>query len=164
VPGFNGFIGEFLILVGAWSFRPWLVVVASLGEILAAGYVLWMVKRVFYGEANNPRNEGMADLSLREAVVMVPLLALAVYMGVASPVFTRRIEPAAIALVAHVAERTQPAPVQAAGAGAPADCPVETAAAPAGAEDAMAPPAAPARAEGAPAAGGAAASAAEVQK
>jgi NADH-quinone oxidoreductase subunit M len=105
VPGFNGFVGEFLILVGAWSFSPWLVAFASLGVILAAAYVLWMVKRVFYGEARNPKNEGIADLNLREAFVLVPLVLLALFMGVASPLFTRRIEPSADALVRQVRER-----------------------------------------------------------
>jgi NADH-quinone oxidoreductase subunit M len=107
VPGFNGFVGEFLILVGSWAFRPWMVVVASLGVILAAGYVLWMVKRVFYGKVSNPKNSGLPDLSLREAAVLVPLVALAVFMGVASPLFTRRIEPSVDALVRQVRDRAQ---------------------------------------------------------
>jgi NADH-quinone oxidoreductase subunit M len=108
VPGFNGFVGEFLILVGSWRFSPAMVVIASLGVILAAGYILWMVKRVFYGEVTNPKNEKLPDLSLREATILVPLVALAVFMGVASPLFTKRIEPAADALVLHVQERTRP--------------------------------------------------------
>jgi NADH-quinone oxidoreductase subunit M len=108
VPGTNGFVGEFLILVGSWTFSPWMVALASLGVILAAGYVLWMVKRVFYGEVTNPKNLGLPDLSLREAAVLVPLVVLALFMGVASPLFTRRIEPAADALVRQVRERTQP--------------------------------------------------------
>jgi NADH-quinone oxidoreductase subunit M len=108
VPGFNGFVGEFLILLGSWKFSPWMVVVSSLGVILAAGYVLWMVKRVFYGEVTNPKNQGLPDLSLREATVLVPLVVLAIAMGIASPAFTRRIEPAADALVRQVRERTQP--------------------------------------------------------
>jgi NADH-quinone oxidoreductase subunit M len=108
VPGTNGFVGEFLILVGSWTFRPWMVVVAVLGVILAAGYVLWMVKRVFYGEVTNPKNEGLPDLSLREAAVLLPLAALAIFMGVASPAFTRRIEPSVDALVRHVKQHTEP--------------------------------------------------------
>jgi NADH-quinone oxidoreductase subunit M len=108
VPGTNGFVGEFLILVGSWTFSRWMVVVASLGVILAAGYVLWMVKRVFYGEATNPKNAGLPDLSAREAAVLVPLVVLAIVMGVASPAFTRRIEPSVDALVRQVNERTQP--------------------------------------------------------
>jgi NADH-quinone oxidoreductase subunit M len=111
VPGFNGFVGEFLILVGSWPFSHWMVVVAALGVILAAGYVLWMVKRVFYGEVTNPKNQGLPDLSAREAFVLVPLVALAVFMGLASPLFTRRIEPSADALVRQVKARVQPVAV-----------------------------------------------------
>jgi NADH-quinone oxidoreductase subunit M len=107
VPGFNGFVGEFLILVGSWSWSPTMVVFASLGVILAAGYILWMVKRVFYGEVTNPKNEGIRDLNAREALVLVPLVALALFMGVASPLFTKRIEPAAHALVLQVKEHAQ---------------------------------------------------------
>jgi NADH-quinone oxidoreductase subunit M len=108
VPGFNGFVGEFLILVGSWSTFPTLVVFASLGVILAAGYILWMFKRVFYGEVTNPKNENIPDLNRREAFILVPLVALALFMGVASPLFTKRIEPAADALVMQVRARTQP--------------------------------------------------------
>jgi NADH-quinone oxidoreductase subunit M len=109
VPGFNGFVGEFLILVGSWTFSPGLVAFASVGVVLAAGYILWMVKRVFYGEATNPKNERLSDLSLREAAIVVPLVALTLLMGVASPIFTRRIEPAADALVLQVRERARSA-------------------------------------------------------
>jgi NADH-quinone oxidoreductase subunit M len=108
VPGTNGFVGEFLILVGSWPFSRWMVVVATLGVVLAAGYVLWAVKRVFYGEATNPKNQGLPDLSPREAAVLVPLAVLAIVMGVASPAFTRRIEPSVDALVRRVEERTRP--------------------------------------------------------
>ncbi|HKZ31796.1 MAG TPA: NADH-quinone oxidoreductase subunit M [Vicinamibacteria bacterium] len=119
VPGTNGFVGEFLILIGAWSFSPALVVVASLGVILAAAYVLWMVKRVFYGELSNPKNQGLPDLSAREATVLLPLVVLAIVMGIASPIFTRRIEPAADALVRQVREATRPDPASAAQAATP---------------------------------------------
>jgi len=112
VPGFNGFVGEFLILMGsfgadaftgAWSRT--LTVVATLGVILAAAYILWMVQRVLYGEVTNPHNASLPDLTGREAAVLVPLAALAVFMGVASPLFTRSIEPSAIALVQDVRSR-----------------------------------------------------------
>jgi NADH-quinone oxidoreductase subunit M len=107
MPGFNGFVGEFLILIGSWSFSPRLVIFASIGVILAAGYLLWMVKRVFYGELTNPENRGLRDLSLRESFVLAPLVALALLMGIASPLFTRRIEPAADALVQRVKQHTE---------------------------------------------------------
>jgi NADH-quinone oxidoreductase subunit M len=136
VPGFNGFVGEFLILLGSWRFSPWMVAVSSVGVILAAGYVLWMVKRVFYGEVTNPKNEGLADLNLREAFVLVPLVVLAIFMGIASPLFTRRIEPSADALVRQVRERVDVARSVRLGAPAPAA--------------ALAPPAAPAPAREVP--------------
>jgi NADH-quinone oxidoreductase subunit M len=99
VPGFNGFVGEFLILLGSWPFSRTLVSVASLGVILAAAYMLWMVQRVLYGEVTQERNRALPDLQPREWAVLVPLAALALVMGVASPLFTRKIEPAANALV-----------------------------------------------------------------
>ena len=107
VPGFNGFVGEFLILMGSWKFSPGLVSVATLGVILAAGYVLWMVKRVLYGEASNPKNAGLPDLSPRESLVLVPLVALALFMGAASPLFTRAIEPAANNLIQQAQARAR---------------------------------------------------------
>jgi NADH-quinone oxidoreductase subunit M len=99
VPGFNGFVGEFLILIGSWPFNRTLVVLASLGVILAAAYILWMVQRVLYGEVTLERNRTLPDLSPREWAVLAPLAALALFMGVASPLFTRKIEPAVNALV-----------------------------------------------------------------
>ncbi len=102
VPGFNGFVGEFLILSGSWRFSPTLVAVASLGVILAAAYILWMVQRVLYGEVTRPQNEGLPDLDARELTVLLPLVALSLFMGLASPYFTSRIEPAVDALVRRV--------------------------------------------------------------
>ena len=106
VPGFNGFVGEFLVLLGSWRapFIPGraLVAVASVGVILAAAYILWMVQRVLYGEVTRPANAGLPDLSAREALVLTPLVVLALFMGIASPIFTRTIEPAADALVRQV--------------------------------------------------------------
>jgi NADH-quinone oxidoreductase subunit M len=105
VPGFNGFVGEFLILVGSWRFSNELVVLASLGVILAAAYLLWMVQRVLYGEVTNPKNQALPDLSARELLILAPLLALALVMGVASPYFTKTIEPSIAALVQQVEAR-----------------------------------------------------------
>jgi NADH-quinone oxidoreductase subunit M len=110
VPGFNGFVGEFLILVGSWSFSPTLTVVASLGVILAAAYILWMVQRVLYGEVTNPKNAALSDLSSREVGVLVPLVFLVLFMGVASPMFTRTIEPSVATLIRDVRGRRQSGP------------------------------------------------------
>ncbi len=99
VPGFNGFVGEFLIMTGSWPPFRTFTIVASLGVILAAAYILWMVQRVLYGEVTNPKNAALADLSPREWVVLAPLAALALFMGIASPLFTKTIEPAVTKLV-----------------------------------------------------------------
>jgi NADH-quinone oxidoreductase subunit M len=99
MPGFNGFVGEFLILMGSWTFGWGFVAVAALGVVLAAGYILWTIQRVFHGELTNPRNAALSDLSLREMAVVGPLVALALLMGMASPWFTAAIEPSASAMV-----------------------------------------------------------------
>ena len=64
LPGMNGFIGEFLIMLGAFKWDPRFVVVAGLGVILSAVYMLWMFQRVFYGEVTNDHNAHMPDLSV----------------------------------------------------------------------------------------------------
>jgi NADH-quinone oxidoreductase subunit M len=85
----------------------------TLGVILAAAYLLWMVQRVLYGEVTNPKNLGLPDLTTREFAVIVPLVFLALYMGVASPSFTRKIEPSVAALLQKV-KAAQVAPAAAA--------------------------------------------------
>jgi NADH-quinone oxidoreductase subunit M len=109
VPGTNGFVGEFLILVGSWPLSKAMVVISSLGVILSAAYILWMVKRVLYGEVTNEQNRSLPDLDRREAAVIVPLCALALFMGVASPVFTRKMEPAIDQLIQRAQRAARPA-------------------------------------------------------
>ena len=92
VPGFNGFIGEFLILIGSFTFSPGLVIFSTLGVILSAAYILWMVQRVMYGEITNPKNAALPDLSAREWATLLPLVFLALFMGVFSSWFTPSLE------------------------------------------------------------------------
>jgi NADH-quinone oxidoreductase subunit M len=99
VPGLNGFVGEFLIMLGSWSLSHSMVALASVGVVLAAGYILWMVQRVLYGEVTHAVNRTLPDLSAREFAVLIPLVVLAIVMGVASPLFTRLIEPSVQSLV-----------------------------------------------------------------
>ncbi|HLF14024.1 MAG TPA: NADH-quinone oxidoreductase subunit M [Bacteroidota bacterium] len=85
LPGLNGFVGEFLILIGAYSsphLSGWFAVVSSTGVILAAVYLLWMYQRVFFGENLNPKNSALKDLSPREAAVLVPVVLFIVWIGV----------------------------------------------------------------------------------
>ena len=89
LPGLNGFVGEFLILLGAFSWNPVLGAVAASGVVLSATYMLWMFQRVNYGPVTNTENAALPDLSRREWAVIVPIIALAVLMGVAPNLFLR---------------------------------------------------------------------------
>ena len=77
LPGLNGFVGEFLVLVGVFNAHRWWAVVAAGGVVLAALYLLWAYQRVFHGPAEGDNAE-MPDLKLREGLVLAPLLALIV--------------------------------------------------------------------------------------
>jgi len=102
LPGMNGFIGEFLIMLGGFKWDPRFVVVAALGVILSAVYMLWMFQRVFYGKITNSHNEGLRDLSFREWAIIGPLAAAAIGMGVAPNVFLKPMEPAIQRIVDRV--------------------------------------------------------------
>ena len=75
LPGLNGFVGEFLILVGAFVASPWVTAVAATGVIFAAVYMLWAYQRVFHGPAEG-ENAEMEDLRVSEGLILMPLLAL----------------------------------------------------------------------------------------
>ena len=107
LPGLNGFVGEFLVLVGAFMAHRWWAVVAAAGVVLAALCLLWAYQRVFHGPAEGD-NTDMADLNIREGLVLAPLLALIVFLGVYPKPVIERMQPAVDALVAHV-ERYVPA-------------------------------------------------------
>ncbi len=93
LPPLNGFVHEFLILVGSFQANVWWGVLATTGVILGAIYMLWMFQRVFFGEVTNEKNASLKDLSLREGLVFIPLLVMIVWMGVYSKPFTERMEP-----------------------------------------------------------------------
>ncbi len=101
LPGLNGFVGEFLILLGAFSAARWWTVVAVSGVILAALYLLWAYQRSFHGPAEGD-NATMRDLSIGELLGILPLLVLIVFMGVYPQPVLDRIEPSVDALIAHV--------------------------------------------------------------
>jgi NADH-quinone oxidoreductase subunit M len=105
LPGLNGFVGEFLVLVGSFLTRRWWAVVAATGVILAALYLLWAYQRVFHGEVDDD-NAGFAELTWREGAVLAPLLALIVFLGVYPKPVLDRMEPAVDALIVHVDENS----------------------------------------------------------
>jgi NADH-quinone oxidoreductase subunit M len=102
VPATNGFIGEFLILLGSYRVFPRLTVFAASGVILSAVYMLWMFQRVNYGTVTNPKNRGLRDLSVREWFVIAPVCAMCIVMGVVPGVFLKPMEPAVKKTVEHI--------------------------------------------------------------
>jgi len=93
LPGLNGFIGEFLILLGAFSVRPGWTAAAATGVILGAIYMLWMFRRVFFGPITNPENQKLVDLNRRELLILAPIIALILIMGVYPQPFLSRMKP-----------------------------------------------------------------------
>jgi NADH-quinone oxidoreductase subunit M len=105
VPGLNGFVGEYLILIGSFLTARWWTVVAASGVILAALYLLWAYQRVFHGEPDDA-NRSFPELKFREAAVMLPLIGVIVFTGVYPKPMLDRIEPSVKRLIEHVSEKT----------------------------------------------------------
>jgi NADH-quinone oxidoreductase subunit M len=106
LPGLNGFVGEFLVLLGSFTAYPWATGIATTGVIFAAAYLLWAIQRILFNRLDNPENERMTDLTLRELVVMLPLVVGIVWIGLYPAPVLRRMEPAA----QHYVELTAPRP------------------------------------------------------
>jgi len=102
LPATNGFVGEFLVLVGAFRTHPAATVVATSGVIIAAMYLLPALQRVIYNPLDKGENEHLPDLSARELAVLVPLVACIVWIGVYPKPILRRTEPAALQLIQSV--------------------------------------------------------------
>jgi NADH-quinone oxidoreductase subunit M len=102
LPGLNGFVGEFLILVGAFQVDRTLAALATTGIIFAAVYLLWMYQRVIFGEVTHPDNRTLTDLSVREWAVIVPVMVFIVWIGVYPSAFTGKIEASVDALITQV--------------------------------------------------------------
>ncbi len=105
LPLLNGFVGEYLILLGSFATRRWWTVVAAAGVILAAVYLLWAYQRVFHGEPDEA-NASMPDLNWGEGLVLAPLLVAILFIGVYPKPLLDRIEPSVERLVAHVEEHS----------------------------------------------------------
>ncbi len=104
VPGLNGFVGEYLILIGSFLTARWYVVVAATGVILAALYLLWAYQRVFHGEPDEA-NQSFPELKLKEAAVLLPFIGVIVFTGVYPKPMLERIEPAVESLIAHIEQK-----------------------------------------------------------
>jgi NADH-quinone oxidoreductase subunit M len=119
LPGTNGFVGEFLVLIGTFNSEALPIVfgseaagmvlaaVAGLGVILGAVYMLWMVQRVFFGPLKKPENQKLKDLTLREVVVLVPLIVVIFLIGLFPNLFLSKVERSIDAFIQDVRERSQ---------------------------------------------------------
>lgn len=105
VPGLNGFVGEYLELVGTWSTHRWWAVVAAAGVILAALYLLWAYQRVMHGPAEGA-NSSFADLRTNERMVLAPFVVAMVGLGLFPQPALERIEPSVRSLLEHVEQST----------------------------------------------------------
>jgi NADH-quinone oxidoreductase subunit M len=107
LPGLNGFVGEFLILLGTFLVNKTYAVIAATGVIFAAVYMLWMYQRVFFGELTNPKNFKLKDLNIREAVVLIPLVIAIAWIGVYPKPFLQRMEPSVAHLLHQVKAKSE---------------------------------------------------------
>jgi NADH-quinone oxidoreductase subunit M len=99
LPGTNGFVGEFLILLGAFKATKVLTVFAATGVILAAVYMLWMFQRVMFGKVTNEKNLRLRDLNGREVAYLLPLLVMVFWIGVYPQTFLRKMDASVSAVV-----------------------------------------------------------------
>ena len=102
LPGLNGFIGEFKVLVGSYTSLPVHAIVAAVGVVLAAVYLLWAYERMFTGPVSKPENEGLRDLNGREIAILVPIAVLVVFLGVYPKAALDRIEPSVEAILDRI--------------------------------------------------------------
>jgi len=119
LPGTNGFVGEFLVLLGAFRANWWWAAIAATGVILSACYMLWMFQRVVFGPVTHEENRELKDLSLRERLVFAPLLILIFWMGLMPQPFIDRMQPALNRTIELSKQRAAAAAVMHAPPGAP---------------------------------------------
>jgi len=105
LPGTNGFVGEFLILLGTFKVHPTAAAFATFGIVLAAVYMLWMLQRVVFGKITRTENEHLRDTSAREGLLLVPLIALIFWMGITPNAFLGKVTPALEKLLGEVYAR-----------------------------------------------------------
>lgn len=105
LPGTNGFVGEFLILFGAFKANPWYGVVATTGVILGAVYMLWMFQRVMFGEVTHEENKNLKDLNGREIGILTCMVILILVMGVYPKPFFKKMDATVAYYLSQMKER-----------------------------------------------------------
>jgi len=102
LPMLNGFVGEFLIIVGAFHARALYGVLAAVGVVLSAVYLLWMYQRVFYGEVTNEKNRILPDCNWREKVMLIAIVLTILWMGIYPQPFLRRLDVTTARIIQHL--------------------------------------------------------------
>ena len=102
LPGLNGFVGEFLVLIGSYASLPVYAIVAASGVVLAAIYLLWAYERVFTGVPDRPENAALADLTAREIGLLAPLAALIIVLGLYPQILLQKTEATTEALLDRI--------------------------------------------------------------
>ncbi len=120
LPTLNGFIGEVLILQGIFVVNMWWAAAAATGIVLGAAYMLWLYQRTMFGNVDNPKNENLPDLNLREWATFVPLIILAVWIGLYPKPFIDRLDTSVDHVMSRVDAEYEPVNVEGPEAGAPA--------------------------------------------
>jgi NADH-quinone oxidoreductase subunit M len=105
LPMLNGFVGEFLIIVGAYPSKGYYAAVAAIGVVLAAVYLLWMYQRVFYGELTNEKNRTLPDCNSREKLILGVLVVIIIAMGIYPQPFLRRMDRSVNSIMLRVEKR-----------------------------------------------------------
>jgi NADH-quinone oxidoreductase subunit M len=115
LPGLNGFVGEFLVLLGSYGAWPVATTIATTGVIFAAAYLLWALQRIIFNPLDRAENEAVTDLSPRELAVLLPLVAGIIWMGIYPKPVLARMEPATrhYIEITRVAGPTRPPAVEA---------------------------------------------------
>jgi len=112
LPGLNGFVGEFLILLGALRAVPlWAVGLATTGIVLGAITMLWMFRRVVFGPLTRPENRSLPDLGWREILILTPMLVLIVWMGIYPQPFLKRMKPSIEPILEKIESKRQAVPL-----------------------------------------------------
>src|SRR6266496_2718187 len=102
LPGTNGFVGEFLVLIGSFRTYPVLTIIAATGVIFAAAYLLWALQRILFNPLDKSENTHLADLNRRELAMLVPMIAVIIWLGIYPAPVLRRMEASSQLLVNRV--------------------------------------------------------------
>ena len=113
LPGTSGFVGEFLVLAGAFQDNTWVAAIAATGLILGAAYMLYLYRRVVFGKLEKEDLKGLLDLNRREITIMVPLVLLVFWMGIDPSSFLDLIHPSVAAIVDNTSTALEAAASQA---------------------------------------------------